>query len=69
VVVDPGPQRIDLIFRARPITLSEVGEARPNSPEIVEVAWFAPDALPELQPEAATAFVALARSQGILPVD
>jgi len=61
VVVDPGPQRVDLIYRARPVTLAEVGEARPCSPEIVEVAWFAPDALPELQFETAGALVALAR--------
>ena len=61
VVVDPGPQRVDVIYRARPVSLAEVGEARPSSAEIVEVAWFAPDALPELQPETATAMVALAR--------
>jgi len=69
VVIDPDPQRVDLVYRARPLSLSEVGEARPNSPEIVEVGWFAPDALPQLQAEAATALVALARSQGILPVE
>jgi 8-oxo-dGTP diphosphatase len=61
VVVDPDPQRVDIIYRARPISLSEVGEVRPNSPEIVEVGWFAPDALPELQFETAEAMVALAR--------
>lgn len=61
VVVDPDPQRVDLVFRARPSSLAEVGEARPSSPEIVEVAWFAPDALPELQFETAQAMVALAR--------
>ena len=61
VDVGPGPQRVDLIYRARPVTLAEVGEARPCSPEIVEVAWFAPDALPELQFETAGALVALAR--------
>jgi ADP-ribose pyrophosphatase YjhB (NUDIX family) len=61
VVVDPDPQRVDVIYRARPVSLAEIGEARPTSPEIVEVAWFAPDALPELQSETATAMVALAR--------
>lgn len=61
VVVDPEPQRVDLVYRARPVTMSEVGEARPTSPEIVEVGWFAPDALPELQFETAQAMVALAR--------
>jgi ADP-ribose pyrophosphatase YjhB (NUDIX family) len=63
VVVDPGPQRVDIVYRARPVSLAEVGEARPSSPEIVEVAWFPPDALPELQLETATAMVALARHQ------
>lgn len=61
VVVDPDPQRVDVIYRARPVSLSEIGEVRPNSPEIVEVGWFSRDALPELQPETAEAMVALAR--------
>lgn len=68
VVVDPHPQRVDLVYRARPVALSEVGEARPCSPEIVEVGWFAPDALPELQRETADALVELARHRG-LPVE
>jgi ADP-ribose pyrophosphatase YjhB (NUDIX family) len=61
VVVDAHPQRVDVIYRARPVSLSEVGEVRPMSPEIVEVAWFAPHALPELQAETAEALVTLAR--------
>lgn len=61
VVVDASPQRVDVVFRARPAALSEIGEVRPTSPEIVEVKWFAPDALPELQFETAEAMVALAR--------
>jgi 8-oxo-dGTP diphosphatase len=61
VVVDPDPQRVDIIYRGRPLSLSEIGEVRPNSPEIVEVGWFARDALPELQFETAEAMVALAR--------
>ena len=61
VVVDADPQRVDVVFRARPAALSEIGEVRPTSPEIVEVGWFAPDALPELQFETAAAMVALAR--------
>lgn len=61
VVVDPDPQRVDLVYRARPASLSEVGRVRPSSPEIVEVGWFAPDALPRLQFETAQAMVALAR--------
>lgn len=67
VVVDAEPQRVDIVYRARPVSLAEVGEARPCSPEIEEVAWFAPDALPELQFETAGALVALAR-QGARPV-
>jgi 8-oxo-dGTP pyrophosphatase MutT (NUDIX family) len=62
VVVDPIPQRIDLVFRARPTEHAELENVRPRSPEIREVRWFAPDALPELQFETADALVALARS-------
>jgi ADP-ribose pyrophosphatase YjhB (NUDIX family) len=67
VVVDADPQRVDIVYRARPVSLAEVGEVRPGSPEIEEVAWFALDALPELQFETAGAMVALAR-QGARPV-
>lgn len=62
IVVDAAPQRIDIVFRARPSSLAELERLRPSSVEIDEVRWFAPDALPELQPEAAGALVALARS-------
>ena len=61
VVVDADPQRVDIVYRARPVSLSEIGEARPCSAEIVEVGWFSPTALPELQFETAEAMVALAR--------
>lgn len=61
-VVEPEPQRIDLVFRARPAIGADPLAARPTSPEIVEVAWFAPDALPELQHETAVALVTLARA-------
>ena len=63
VVVDPEPQRVDIVFRARPVTLTEVSRVRALSAEIVEVAWFAPDSLPQLQTEAAEAMVALARQR------
>jgi 8-oxo-dGTP diphosphatase len=63
VVVDAVPQRVDIVFRARPMSMAGVGEVRPSSPEIVEVGWFAPDALPELQFETADAMVALARQR------
>ena len=59
VVVDPEPQRIDLVFRARPTNGVAV---QPSSPEIEEARWFAPDSLPELQFETTGAMVALARA-------
>jgi 8-oxo-dGTP diphosphatase len=61
VVVDPLPQRVDLVFRARVVPGAST-EAVPSSPEIAKVGWFAPDALPELQHETAQAMVSLARS-------
>jgi 8-oxo-dGTP diphosphatase len=67
VVVDADPQRVDIVYRARPVSLAEVGEARPCSPEIVEVGWFSPSALPELQFETAEAMVALARHTSPIP--
>ena len=62
VVVDPVPRLIDIVYRARPLSLEAIAEMRPCSPEIVEARWFRPEHLPELQKEAATALVALARS-------
>jgi 8-oxo-dGTP diphosphatase len=62
VVVDAGPQRVDLVFRARPADGIAPEIAAPCSPEIEETRWFPLDALPELQPETAQALVALARS-------
>jgi ADP-ribose pyrophosphatase YjhB (NUDIX family) len=60
VVVDPDPQRVDLVFRGR--LRDGAAEARPTSPEILEVAWFLPDELPELQFETSGALMALARA-------
>lgn len=60
VVVDPDPQRVDLVFRGRP--RDPEAEARPRSPEIVEVRWFTPAELPELQFETSGALMALARA-------
>jgi hypothetical protein len=37
-------QYLDLTFRCRPVA----GEARVNDDESLEVGWFAPDALPDL---------------------
>jgi len=64
VVVDPDPQRVDVVYRARLAAGADAAEAAPRSPEIARVEWFAPGALPELQHETATAFVALARVRG-----
>ena len=61
-VVEPRTQRLDLVFRARPVDEREADLAGPTSPEISEVGWFSPDALPELQLETVQALMALARS-------
>lgn len=61
VVVDAEPQRVDVIFRARPVgAVSD--EVVLGSAEIVEARWFPRDALPELQFETAGALVTLARA-------
>lgn len=62
VVVDPEPRRIDVVFRARVAPGADPSSAAPRSPEILELAWFDRDALPELQPEAAAALIRLARA-------
>ncbi len=62
VVVDARPQRVDLVYRARPGIDVDLDEVRPRSPEIAEVRWFPPDELPELQVETTGALMALARS-------
>lgn len=61
VVVAPSWRRVDVIFRARPGVDAAADSVRPVSAEIVAVSWFARDALPELQEEAAEALIALAR--------
>lgn len=62
VVVDAVPQRVDLVFRARPAHGAAIDDIRPVSAEIAEVRWFPPDELPELQHETTTALMALARA-------
>jgi 8-oxo-dGTP pyrophosphatase MutT (NUDIX family) len=62
VVVDAAPQRIDLVFRARPIDEAEADRVRPCSPEIAEARWHPSDRFPDLQIETSQALVALARS-------
>ena len=61
VVVDSDAQRVDIVYRARPADGVDPDQAVASSPEIVEVAWFPADALPDLQHEASGAMVALAR--------
>jgi 8-oxo-dGTP diphosphatase len=62
VVVEPRPRRVDVVYLARPVPGAPLDDVRPSSPEILETGWFGMDDLPELQPETATALVALARN-------
>ena len=73
VVVDARPQRVDVIYKARPGHGADPDAVEPRSPEVSDVRWFPANALPQLQPEAVSALVALARSDvprgsGPLPV-
>lgn len=61
VVVDAAPQRVDVVYRARPAEGVDPKALVLGSAEIVEARWFPSDALPELQFETAGALVALAR--------
>jgi 8-oxo-dGTP diphosphatase len=63
VVVDAEPQRVDIIYRARPAVGSDPDAVAPGSPEIVEARWFSRDELPELQHETVAALMALARAE------
>ncbi len=62
VVVEPTPHRVDVVYRARPADGEDPELAEPRSPEIVDAAWFSPDAFPDLQAETSAALIALARS-------
>ena len=62
VVVDAEPQRVDVVYRARPVDDADADAIDPSSPEIVEARWFPQSETPELQHETASALVALARS-------
>jgi 8-oxo-dGTP diphosphatase len=57
VVVEAGVQRVDIVFRARPLVPRP--ELACTSPEIVAVEWHPVTALPEVQPETASAMEAL----------
>lgn len=62
VVVEPVPHRVDIVHLARPAPGASIDGARPSSPEIEQVEWFALDSLPTLQIETVTALRALERS-------
>jgi 8-oxo-dGTP diphosphatase len=62
VVVDTRPQRVDVVFRARPAPGCDPKTAAPRSVEIREVRWFPVDGLPDLQHETVSALAALAAS-------
>jgi 8-oxo-dGTP diphosphatase len=62
VVVHARHRRVDVVYRAlAPRDGSGADEVVSTSVEIVEARWFPADRLPDLQPEAAGALVALAR--------
>ena len=59
VVIDVDERRVDVVYAARLEDGIEPGQATPVSAEIDECRWFATDALPVLQAEAAAALAAL----------
>ena len=64
VVVESDVRRVDVVFRA--VAVAEdpgLDDLVPTSAEIRSVGWFAPDRLPELQPETGTALDALERAR------
>lgn len=69
VVVEAGPQRVDIVYRAQ--LLDALDGPVPTSPEIVAAEWFPIDQLPELQHELSAALMAVARasrSYAVAPV-
>lgn len=62
VVIDPQMRRVDVVFNTRLASGSPDPEGGPHSPEITEVRWFPPGALPSLLPEATAALVQLGRT-------
>ena len=61
VVVEPRPQRVDVVYRAEPADGADVDAIRPCSPEITATGWFALDKLPPIQDETVTALMSVAR--------
>jgi 8-oxo-dGTP diphosphatase len=64
VVVDARSRRVDVIYRTQ---FAGDDEPSPRSAEILEVRWFAPNALPTVQRETAAALVALGRADRPAP--
>ena len=62
VAIDARPQRVDVIYRGRPVVEADAASASPRSPEIVEARWFSRESLPHLQHETSSALVRLARA-------
>jgi 8-oxo-dGTP diphosphatase len=54
VVAAPEVRRLDVVFRCRPAPGVDAATARARSPEVLEARWWPLDALPPLQPEAAS---------------
>ena len=67
VVVDSRPQRVDVVFRARPADGVDPDRARPASAEIREARWFPAHELPTLQHEAVSALLALVADAPVDP--
>lgn len=63
VVVDPYKQVVRVIYRARLADGVSPSDAHPASAEIVEVGWFATDAIRDVSPESSDALDALVRSE------
>jgi 8-oxo-dGTP diphosphatase len=61
VVVESRLHRVDIVFRARPAPGANPDGLQIGSAEIESCTWFAPEELPHLQPETASALIALAR--------
>lgn len=66
VIVEPGPRRIDVVFRCRPAEGEDPDAVTTDSAEIEELRWFGRDALPQLHEEAGTAIMALGRAHAEL---
>jgi 8-oxo-dGTP diphosphatase len=61
VVVESRLHRVDVVYRGRPAPGADPDAVRVGSPEIEAWSWFGPEQLPQLQPETASALIALAR--------